>query len=114
MKVMLASEMAHSSALRGFQNAMRAGDLARADQWLRLAERHYRLVEAARRDAERWRKFKRTCAESDGEERRRVAESRTFARQARAAEHRRRLKAIEDGPAPPPEDRDEACDAGAV
>jgi hypothetical protein len=97
MRVMLASEMAHSSALRGFQKAMRAGDLALADKWLRLAERHYRLVEAARRDADDWKQFKRRCAATDAEKQRRIEENRKWARQLRAAEHQKRLKAIEGG-----------------
>lgn len=74
-----------------------AADLARAERWLRCAERHYRLKEHARRDAEERQihksKVDRVHAEADH----RDEQERKFARQVRAAQHRKRLKAIEDG-----------------
>jgi hypothetical protein len=51
------AEMAHSHALDGASRAMRAGDLVKAERWMRLAERSYRLAEYADKAALRWRKM---------------------------------------------------------
>lgn len=97
MKVMLASELAHMDAIQAYRRAVRAGDLARAERWLRCAERHYRLREHARREARQWKDERRRVAGADAEAARLVSEARTFARQVRAAEHRQRLAAIAAG-----------------
>ena len=95
MKSMLASDAAHREALLAYRAALRAGDLLRAERWLRCAERLCRLHEHARRDAKSWKDFMRKCADADAEEARRVTEARAWARQLRAAEHRKRLAATE-------------------
>jgi len=51
------AETAHSHALHGAYRAMRAGDLVKAERWMRLAERTYRLREHADKAALRWRKW---------------------------------------------------------
>lgn len=100
MKTMTGTERSHLGALLRYQAAIRANDLVKAERWLRCAERCYRLTEHARRDAEQWKQFKRRVADVEAEERRRVEENRRFARQLRAAAHRKRLSAIADTPPP--------------
>lgn len=63
------AEMAHSHALDGASRAMRAGDLVKAERWMRLAERSYRLAEYADKAALRWRK---SLAEIEARRRERI------------------------------------------
>lgn len=52
-----AAEDAHHHVLAAARRAIRAGDLVRAERWMRLAERHYRCNEMAMRQAHDWRCF---------------------------------------------------------
>ena len=99
MTVIEATEQAHRDALAAYRRALRTGDLARAERWLRCAERHYRLKEHARRDAEESQAHRCKINSAHADAAYRAEEERKFARQVRAATHRRRLKAIEDGAA---------------
>lgn len=81
MKIIPATEQAHLDALLAYRKALRAGDLPRAERWLRCAERCHRLTEQARRDADEWKQFKRRMASSRAEEERQIAERRAWARQ---------------------------------
>jgi hypothetical protein len=94
MSVIETSEQAHRDALAAYRRATRAGDLAKAERWLRCAERHYRLIEHARRDAaeRKARRLKVDRILADAAHR--AEEERAFARQVRAARHRKRLAAI--------------------
>ena len=97
MTVIETTEQAHLDALAAYRRALRADDLARAERWLRCAERHYRLKEQARRDAEGRQAHRRKIDSVHADAAHRAEEARKFARQVRAARHRQRLKAIEDG-----------------
>lgn len=97
MKTFTGTERSHLGAMLRYQGAIRANDLAKAERWLRCAERCYRLAEHARRDAEEWRKRKRRIADVEAEEKRQVAERRAHARQLRAALHRKRLAELTSG-----------------
>lgn len=48
---MYAAEHAHADALAASRRAIRSGDLAAAERWMKLAERHWRcLLHASRQD----------------------------------------------------------------
>jgi hypothetical protein len=100
MKILVATEQVALDTLFAFRKAIRQGDLARAERWLRCAERHYQLSLHARRDAEEWKARRREQLAERAERARRIEENRRYARQLRAAEHRKRLQAIEDGARP--------------
>ncbi len=97
MTVIEVTEQAHRDALAAYRRCLRAGDLARAERWLRCAERHYRLKEHARRDAEERDRHRRKVDAFYADAAHRLEEDRKFARQVRAALHRKRLAAIEAG-----------------
>lgn len=99
MTVIEATEQAHRDALAAYRRAVRTGDLARAERWLRCAERHYRLKEHARRDAEERKIHRRKVDAVHDDAAHRAEEDRKFARQVRAAAHRRRLAAVAAGDA---------------
>ena len=56
MNLVTAAEQAHQEALAAMRRAIRAGDLVKAERWLKLVERHYRCADYARDEAARWRK----------------------------------------------------------
>lgn len=62
MNLLTQSERAHGEALAAARRAIRAGDLAKAERWMKLAERHYRCGEYARAEATRWRKMRARIA----------------------------------------------------
>ncbi len=96
MTVIQVTEQAHRDALAAYRRCLRVGDLARAERWLRCAERRYRLKEHARRDAEERQIHKSKVDRVQAQADHRDAEERKFARQVRAAQHRKRLAAIEN------------------
>jgi len=95
--LVLASQRAHAEALSAYRRAVRTGDLAKAERWLRCAERHYRLKEQARRDADEWKRHRAGVDATHSETDHRLAEYRKMERQVRAARHRKRLEAIAAG-----------------
>ena len=80
MTVVEISEQAHLDALAAYRRALRAGDLAKAERWLRCAERHYRLKEQARRDAEQRKLHRRQVDAVHADAAHRAEEDRKFAR----------------------------------
>ena len=56
MNLLTKTEQTHQQALAAMRRAIRAGDLVKAERWLKLAERQYRLADYARDEAARWRK----------------------------------------------------------
>jgi hypothetical protein len=94
MTVVEISERAHVDALFAYRRALRAGDLPRAERWLRCAERHYRLTEQARRAVEERNRHRRKVDAVHTDAAYRAEENRKYAREVRAARHRKRLAAI--------------------
>lgn len=97
MRTVQVNERAHRDALAAYRRAVRAGALSQAERWLKCAERHYRLTELARRDADERKRHAAAVDRIHKEREREDEENRKFARQVRAARHRAALKAIEDG-----------------
>lgn len=48
-----ATELIHAHALGAFRRAVRAGDIALAERWMRIVERHYRVMEHAEKHRDR-------------------------------------------------------------
>jgi hypothetical protein len=42
--ILYATEMIHGHALGAFRRAVRAGDIVLAERWMRIVERHYRVM----------------------------------------------------------------------
>jgi hypothetical protein len=70
--ILYASEMLHRSALQAVHRAVRADDLKRAEHWLRIAERVYRLHAhsraAARERAASWRAIRQDRLREGGDD----------------------------------------------
>jgi hypothetical protein len=48
-----ATEVVHAQALSAFRRAVRAGDIALAERWMRIVERHYRIMAHAEKHRDR-------------------------------------------------------------
>jgi hypothetical protein len=49
------AQRAHNDALAASRRAIAAGDLAKAERWMKLANQHYRAFASAQKHAEMWR-----------------------------------------------------------
>jgi hypothetical protein len=95
------AEDAHHHALAASRRAIRAGDLVKAERWMRLAERHYRCGLLAERAAYDWRKWtsEREAWRKAQEERNRQQCEKMWAEDARRAA--RESEQQPDSPPPP-------------
>ena len=54
-RLMTMAEQAHFDAMRASRRAIRAGDLAAAERWMKLARLHWKCAQDSRAELLRWR-----------------------------------------------------------